>query len=93
MHVCHARRIGLAAPLPPVAGPAEPAVLLLIEDVQRLVAEFRELGAPPGAASHGAVVQDRADHINLLALIDLVPQRLQHLAQRRRIGIAAVHQL
>src|SRR5439155_23889292 len=66
VHVCHARRVGVAAPLPRFAGPGKPAALLLIEDVQRLVAEFRELGAPSGAASHRVVIQDGADHIDLL---------------------------
>ena len=60
--------------------------------MQRLVAQLRELGAPPGAAAHGAVVEDRADDVDFLAVVDLVPERLQHLADRRRVGVAAVHQ-
>ena len=78
--------------LPVLAGPGEPAVLLLIEHVQRLVAQLGELGAPAGAAADRAVVEDRADDVDLLAVVHLIPERLQHLADRRRVGVAAVHQ-
>src|SRR5688572_9784061 len=39
--------------LPLQAAPREPAVLVLVEDVQRLVANLRELRTPPGPAAHG----------------------------------------
>src|SRR5688572_7734857 len=77
---------------PVVTGPAEPAVLLLVEHAQRLVAQLRELGAPAGAAAHRAVVEDHADDVDFLAAVDLIPDRLQDLAQRRAVGVAAVHQ-
>src|SRR5216117_3026086 len=41
-----------AALLPVLTVPREPAVLLLIEDVQRLVAQLRELRAPSCPAAH-----------------------------------------
>ena len=41
---------------------------LLIEDVQRLVAEFGELRAPAGAALDRVVVQDGADDEDFLAV-------------------------
>ena len=72
----------LRAALPVAAGPFEPAVLLLVEDEQRLVTQLRELGAPAGAAAHGAVVEDCTDHVDLLAVVHLVPQRLQDLPDR-----------
>ena len=47
---------GRVAPgVPVVAGPLEPAVLVLIEHEQRFVAQLRELRAPARAAAHGAV--------------------------------------
>src|SRR5436190_23653989 len=79
--------------LPVAAGPFEPAVLVLIEDEQRLVAELRELRTPARAPADRLVVEDRADDVDLLAVVDLIPERLQHLADRRRVGIAPVHQL
>src|SRR5262245_51319493 len=60
-----------------VAPPHGPAVLLLVEDEQRLVAELRELGAPAGAALDGAVGEDLADDVDLLAAVHLVPDALQ----------------
>ena len=78
--------------LPGVAGPAEPAVAILIEDVERLVAQLGELGAPAGAAAHRAVLLDGADDVDLLAVVDLIPERLQHLPQRRPLGVAPMHQ-
>jgi hypothetical protein len=35
---------------------------------------------------------DRANHVDLLAVIDLIPDALQDFSKRRRIGIAPVHQ-
>ena len=78
--------------LPVVAAPAEPAVLVLIEDVQRLVAQLGELGAPPGPAAHGAVVQDRADDVDFLAVVYLIPEGLEHLADGRAVAVAPMHQ-
>ena len=33
-----------------------------------------------------------ADDVDLLAVVDLIPERLQDLADRRAVGVAAVHQ-
>src|SRR5207244_5624633 len=82
----------LRAALPLAAGPPEPAVLILIEDVQRFVAQLGEFGAPSRAATHGSIVQDGADHVYLLAIVHLVPERLQHLPDRGPLRIAAVHE-
>ena len=79
-------------PLRRVAIPREPAVLLLVEDEQRLVAQLRELRAPARAAAHGEIGLDRADHVDLLAVVDLIPDALQDLAERRRVRIPPVHQ-
>ncbi len=75
-----------------LAIPLEPAVLVLIEDEQRLVAQLRELRAPAGAAAHGLIRLDGADDVDLLAVVDLIPDALQDLAEGRRVGIAAIHQ-
>src|SRR6185436_425544 len=72
--------------------PREPAVLILIEDVQRLVAQLGELGAPAGAAFHGQVVLNRADDVDLLPVVHLIPECLENLPQRRPLGVATVHQ-
>ena len=81
-----------AAGLPVGPRPAKPAVLLLVEHAQRLVAQLRELGPPSRPAAHRAVVNDGADDVDLLAVVDLVPQRLQHLSDRGAVGVPAVHQ-
>src|SRR5512134_571185 len=62
---------------PPVFLPREPAVPVLVEDEDRLVAELGELGAPARAAAYGPVRQDLPDDVDLLAGVDLVPHRLQ----------------
>ena len=83
----------IVATIFPVAPrPFEPAVLLLIEDEKRLVAQLGELGAPAGSATHGAIVENDADDVDLLAVVDLVPECLQHPANCRTVRVAAVHQ-
>ena len=74
---------------PVVASPALPAVLVLIEHVQRLVAELGELRAPASAAADRAVVQHGADDIDFLTVVDLIPERLQDLADGLGVGVAA----
>ena len=66
--------------------------LLLIEDEERLVTELGELRAPAGAAANGLIRLDRADDVDLLAVVDLIPDALQDLAERRRIRVAAIHE-
>ena len=79
-----------AHPVPSI--PSKPRILGLVEDVQRLVAELGELGPPTRAALDGLVVQDGAHDEDFLPVIDLVPDALKNLAQRRAVGVAAVHQ-
>src|SRR5262245_61044596 len=93
MRVRNDRRVRRAALLPVLAAPREPAVLLLIEDVQRLVAQLRELRAPARAAAHRPIIEDRADDVDFLAAVDLVPDRLQDFPDRGCVGVTAVHQL
>ena len=73
------RAVAAVASFHVIARPREPAVLFLIEHVQRLVAQLGELGAPARSAAHRPVVEDRADDVNLLAVVDLIPERLQDL--------------
>src|SRR3954471_12869174 len=61
VHVRDNRAVGGRPLVPVLACPGEPAVLFLVEDVQRLVTELRELGAPSRAAAHRPVLEDRAD--------------------------------
>src|SRR6058998_3323127 len=77
------RAVSRAALLPLVAGPGEPAVFLLIEDVQRLVAQLRELRAPSGAAANRAVLEHGTDDVDLLSAVHLIPDRLEDLSDRR----------
>ena len=79
--------VGPVQPAPPV-----PGVALLIEDEQGLVAQLGELGAPPRAALDGPVGEYFPDHVDLLPLVDLVPDALQDLPDGRAGGIAAIHQ-
>src|SRR5439155_11417223 len=93
MWMCdHRGVVGAPLLLPIGAGPGKPGILLLVENKQRLVAELRELRAPPGAALHRAVVQHGADDVNLLAVVDLIPNRLKDSSDRRRIAVSPIHQ-
>src|SRR5262245_24052657 len=76
----HGRLVGA----PSVAGPAEPAVALLVERPQRLVQDLGVLGGHSRAAGDGIVLVDPADEEDLLAVLYLVPDRLQYLAEERR---------
>src|SRR5512143_4097181 len=77
---------------PPVVLPGEPGVLSLVDDEDRLVAQLCELGPPPGASLDRTVGEDRADHVDLVAGVDLVPDRLQDLADRGSVGVAPVQE-
>jgi hypothetical protein len=85
--------IGRAECLPRGAVPFEPAVLVLVEDVQRLVAKLRKLGAPAGAAPHRVVREDRADDVDFLTGVHLIPQRLEDLPNGCTLGVPPVHEL
>src|SRR5690606_15099623 len=87
------RPLAAGATVPCRSVPGEPGVLSLVEDVQRLVAEFRELGAPARPAAHGAIVLNGADDVDLLAVVHLIPDGLEDLPNRRRVlCVAPVHQ-
>ena len=70
-----------------------PGLALLIKDVQRLVAQLGKFSAPAGTTLDGVVVENLAHDEDLLALIDLVPDRLQHLAKGGTLAVAPMHQL
>jgi hypothetical protein len=72
--------------------PPEPGIALLVENKQRLVADFGELGAPARTPFHGFVRQDLPDNVNPLPVVDLIPDALQDLAQCRALRISAIHQ-
>ena len=44
------------------------------------------------SAADGAVFEDRADDVDFLPVVDLIPERLQDLADRRRVRVSPVHQ-
>jgi hypothetical protein len=77
---------------PRLAAPGKPAVLVLVEDEERLVAQLGEFSPPTGAAANRQIVLNRADDVDLLAAVHLVPQRLQDPAERRPLGVPPVHQ-
>src|SRR5690349_17650900 len=74
------------------AEPFEPAVLFLIEHVQRFVAELRELRTPARTASYRFIGEDAPNHVDFLAGIHLIPQRLQNFADRDALGVPPVHE-
>src|SRR5262249_42201498 len=83
---------GLRHGLPRLAGPARPAVAILVEDVEALVEELGVLRAHAGAAHDGTIGLDLPDQEDVLAVVDLVPDALQHLAEQRRVRVAPGHQ-
>src|SRR5690349_6811807 len=60
-----------------VTAPAPPAAAVLVEDVERLVEELGVLGGDARAAGDGVVGVDRAHDEDLLAVVHLMPDRLQ----------------
>src|SRR5437867_2374772 len=78
---------------PTLAAPAEPSVALLVEDVERRVHDLRVLAGHAGATGHGVVRVDSAHDEDLLGVVHLVPDRLQHFAEERGVGILPVHEL
>src|SRR2546426_1745042 len=78
---------------PSLAAPAEPSVALLVEDVERLVQDLRVLASHARATGHGVVRVDLPHDEDLLGVVHLVPDRLQHLAEERRVGKLPVHEL
>src|SRR5687767_13628615 len=86
------RLLGARSLFPLDTGPVEPAALLLVEYVKRLITQLGEFRRPPRPAANGVVVEDHADDIDLLAAVDLIPQRLQDLADGGAVGVTPVHQ-
>src|SRR5262245_55370901 len=72
--------------------PGKPLAALLIENMEGLVAEFGELGAPPSTTLDCLVLENLANNVNLLPVIDLVPDALKDFAKHRTVGVASVHQ-
>src|ERR1039457_5545681 len=79
--------------LPGFAVPAEPARANLIEHVNWPIEQARILGRDTRAARDRVIRVDPADDEDLLPVVDLVPDRLQHLAEHGRVRILAVHEL
>jgi len=92
MRVGDARQVVAAPFLPPGVRPRAPLVLRLIEHVQWLVAELGELGAPAGAALDVPIRKDGAHHEDLLPVVDLVPDALEHLAEGGGVAVAPIHE-
>jgi hypothetical protein len=82
----------LARLLPGGPAPPKPFLFLLIEDEERLVAKLCEFRAPSRAALNGIVLEDLADYVDLLAAVDLVPDRLQDFSKQRGLAVVAVHE-
>jgi len=61
------------------------------QDVQRLVAQLGEFSAPAGASSHGLIVEDRADDVDFLPVVDLV-HTSAGFANRRAVGVVPAHE-
>src|SRR5438477_600399 len=64
-----------------------------ISDARRSHRSHRRKRAYDLFAAHGVVRQDRADDVDFLAAVDLIPERLQDFSDRRGVGVLAVHQL
>src|SRR5688572_17189473 len=92
MWVRDQRSFGATGGFPVFTGPTKPLVLLLIEDIQRFVTQLRELGRPTRAAAYCLVLEDRANHVDLLTVVDLIPQRLQDFANLGAVGVATMHE-
>ena len=63
---------------PAILGPSEPFLLVLIENVKRLVAEFGKLSTPTGPSLDRTIVQNFPNHENFLGAVDLMPDALQN---------------
>ena len=48
--------------------------------------------SPAGPATHGSIRFDDSDDVDFLAVVDLIPERLQDAAQCRAFRIPAIHQ-
>src|SRR5262249_16642435 len=78
--------------LPVIAAPPKPLILVLVEHEERFIAELCEFSAPSRSAANSAVVENCADDVDLLAVVHLIPERLQHFANRGTVGVWAIHE-
>src|ERR1019366_5394540 len=76
-----------------VAVPSEPRRTGLVENVDRTIEKTRVFSCDTGAAGDCIVGIDFADHEDFLAVLHLVPNRLQNFAEHRRVRILPMHQL
>ena len=72
--------------------PGKPLAALLVEDVERFVTELGEFRAPSGTTFYSSVVQNLADNVDLLSMVDLMPNALEDFSEHRTVGIAPIHQ-
>src|SRR6266566_2074690 len=78
--------------LPRLPRPVEPVILVLGKDKQRLVAQLGELGPPARAPLDRPIHEDLTHDVDFLAMVDLVPDALQHLPEQGGVAERAVHQ-
>src|SRR4030095_16453634 len=67
-------------------------LLVWLEDEERLFTQLGESRPPASATAYRPVVLHGADHVDLLTVVDLIPQRLQNLSKRRPFGVTPIHQ-
>ena len=82
-----------AGTFPGFAVPAEPSGTDLIEDIHRPIEQLGVLGSDTCATGDGVVRVDFSDHEDLLPVVDLVPNGLQHLAEHGCVRVLPVHEL
>src|SRR5262245_12792812 len=72
--------------------PGKPLAAFLVENMEGFVAKFGELGTPSSTTLDCLVLQNLADNVNLLPVIDLVPDALKDFSKHRTVSVASVHQ-
>ena len=70
-----------------------PGPTYLVEDMQGFVAQLGEFSPPAGATLYSVVLEDFTYDEDLLPIVDLVPDRLPHLAEGRSVTVTPVHEL
>src|SRR5439155_17958031 len=78
--------------LPRLPRPVKPVILVLGKDEQRLVTQLGELGPPSRAPLDRPIREDLPHDVDFLAMVDLVPDALQHLPEQGGVAERAVHQ-
>ena len=72
--------------------PSKPLIATLSKDKQRLVAEFCEFRSPTSSTLDRVVLQDVADHVDFLTVVNLMPDTLQDSPHQDRVVILAIHE-